>query len=52
MKFEPRLKAPAYNDKHWMHTSKGGYNSCILIKGIISTSKLRRIRMGEEYMNY
>lgn len=33
MKFEPRLKAPAYNDKHWMHTSKGGYNSCILIKG-------------------
>lgn len=30
--FMPRLKAPASTDKNWIHTSKGGFNSCILIK--------------------
>lgn len=33
MKFKPRLSAPAATDKHWIHTSKGGLNSCILISG-------------------
>lgn len=29
--FTPRLTAPATNNKYFIHTSKGGYNSCILI---------------------
>ena len=33
MKFKPRLSAPAATDIHWIHTSKGGLNSCILISG-------------------
>lgn len=33
MTFKPRLTAPSTTDKHWMHTSKGGWNSCILISG-------------------
>lgn len=33
MTFKPRLSAPAAKDKHWIHTSKGGLNSCILISG-------------------
>lgn len=31
--FTPRMSAPSATDKNWIHTSKGGYNSCILIKG-------------------
>lgn len=31
--FTPMTKAPSASDKNWIHTSKGGYNSCILIKG-------------------
>lgn len=31
--YSPRLKAPSATDKNWIHTSKGGYNSCILISG-------------------
>ena len=31
--YTPRLKAPGKKDKNWIHTSKGGFNSCILIKG-------------------
>ena len=33
MSFKPRLTAPSLTDKNWIHTSKGGKNSCILIKG-------------------
>lgn len=33
MKYKPRLTEPATNSKYWLHTSKGGYNKCILIKG-------------------
>lgn len=33
MAFKPRLSAPSTTDKNWIHTSKGGYNSCILISG-------------------
>lgn len=33
MEFNKRTTAPTANDKHWIHTSKGGYNSCILITG-------------------
>ena len=28
-KFTPRLSAPSKTDKHWIHTSNGGLNSCI-----------------------
>ena len=31
--FSPRLTAPSTADKHWIHTSKGGLNECILIGG-------------------
>lgn len=31
--FKSRLTAPSTNDKNWIHTSKGGKNSCILISG-------------------
>ena len=31
--YTPRLSAPGANDKNWIHTSYGGYNSCILISG-------------------
>lgn len=31
--FTPLLSAPSTTDKNWIHTSRGGYNSCILIKG-------------------
>lgn len=31
--FTPRLSAPSSTDKYWIHTSKGGLNECILIKG-------------------
>ena len=31
--FKPRKTAPGTNDKNWLHTSKGGFNSCILISG-------------------
>ncbi len=32
-KFIPRTTAPSTTDKHWIHTSKGGLNDCILISG-------------------
>lgn len=31
MKYTPRLTAPAGNDKNFIHYSKGGYNTCIMI---------------------
>lgn len=31
MGFEPRLIAPSTTDKHWISTSKGGLNECIVI---------------------
>lgn len=31
--YVPRLSAPSTTDKNWIHTSAGGYNSCIEIKG-------------------
>ncbi len=31
--FKKRIKEPSNTDKHWIHTSQGGLNSCILIKG-------------------
>ena len=31
MKFIPRLTAPAKDDKRFIHYSKGGYNTCIMI---------------------
>lgn len=30
--YKPRLSAPSASDKNWMHSSAGGYNSCIEIK--------------------
>lgn len=30
--YKPRLTAPSTSDKNWIHTSAGGYNSCIEIK--------------------
>ena len=33
MIFNPRLTEPSADDKHWIHTSKGGLNSCILRTG-------------------
>ena len=32
-KYEPRLCAPAADDRNWLHTSAGGDNACIHIKG-------------------
>lgn len=32
-KFVPRKTAPGTSDKHWIHTSRGGLNECILISG-------------------
>jgi surface antigen len=32
-KFVARTTAPSTTDKHWIHTSKGGLNECILISG-------------------
>lgn len=32
-KFKARLVAPTATDKHWIHTSKGGLNECIIISG-------------------
>lgn len=31
--FKPRTVAPSGSNKNWIHVSKGGYNSCILISG-------------------
>lgn len=31
--FTPRLAAPSTSDKHWIHTSGGGLNECIVISG-------------------
>lgn len=31
--FTPRTTAPSTTDRHWIHTSKGGLNECILISG-------------------
>lgn len=31
MEFVKRLTAPSTTDEHWIHTSKGGLNECILI---------------------
>lgn len=31
MAYKPRLTAPTTTDKHWISTSKGGYNRCIVI---------------------
>ena len=31
MAFEPRLTAPSFTDPWWIHVSRGGYNSCIII---------------------
>ena len=36
MAYTPRLTAPSTTDKHWIHTSGGGYNSCIRINGTYS----------------
>lgn len=33
MAFKKRLSAPGTTNKYWIHTSKGGVNSCILIAG-------------------
>lgn len=33
MSYKPRLSAPSTSDENWIHTSKGGKNSCILITG-------------------
>ena len=33
MAFKARLTAPSTTDKNWIHTSKGGKNSCILVSG-------------------
>lgn len=33
MSFKARLTAPSVTNKNWIHTSKGGKNSCILITG-------------------
>ena len=33
MAFKPRTSAPSTSDPNWIHTSKGGKNSCILISG-------------------
>ena len=33
MPYVPRLTDPSYSDKHWIHTSAGGYNPCIRING-------------------
>ena len=33
MSYKPRLSEPTTTDKNWIHTSKGGKNSCILITG-------------------
>lgn len=30
---KPRTTAPSYNNKYYIHSSKGGLNECILIKG-------------------
>ncbi len=32
-KFNPRLTAPSYSDKNWIHYSADGYNYCIKIDG-------------------
>jgi hypothetical protein len=32
-KYTPRTTAPSSNNKNYLHTSAGGYNSCILIGG-------------------
>lgn len=31
MKFTPRLNAPSQSDLHWIKTTHGGYNRCIVI---------------------
>jgi hypothetical protein len=31
--YKPRVAAPAISDRRWIHTSKGGLNSCALIGG-------------------
>lgn len=33
MAFKARTTAPSTTDKNWIHTSKGGKNSCILVSG-------------------
>ena len=33
MYYKPRLTSPSTTDKNWVHTTKGGKNSCILITG-------------------
>ncbi len=33
MSYNPRLTAPLSTDKNWIHTTAGGYNSCIKIYG-------------------
>lgn len=33
MAFKARTTAPSTSDKNWIHTSKGGKNSCILVSG-------------------
>lgn len=33
MAFKARTTAPSATDKNWIHTSKGGKNSCILVSG-------------------
>lgn len=33
MSYKPRLSAPSTTDKNWIHSTKGGKNSCILITG-------------------
>ena len=31
MEFNPRLTAPSNSDLHWIKTTHGGYNRCIVI---------------------
>lgn len=33
MTYKPRLTEPSSTDKHWIHTSAGGYNKCVKISG-------------------
>ena len=47
MAFKKRTTTPSTSDKNWIHTSKGGYNSCILISGNSVLPNLRRLCVGQ-----
>lgn len=47
--FTPRLTAPATNNKYWIHTTKGGVNSCLRINsttGSVLPNCVGYIRLG------